>query len=81
MEYASNAKENLSVVLGSIGTGLGVLNAHGGLLSGLTGMGAAASCPENQAVNRYEMGLIQESAAKDTRISILESEKYTDQNL
>lgn len=79
MEYASNAKGNLGVVLGSIGTGLGVLNAHGGLLSGLTGAATVANCPENQAVNRYEMTLIQESAAKDTRIAILESEKYTDQ--
>lgn len=82
MEYASNGKGNLGVTLGAIGTGLGVLNAHGGLggiLGGMTQAASAAACPENQAVNRYEMTLIQESAAKDNKIALLESEKYTDQ--
>lgn len=82
MEYASNGKGNLGVTLGAIGTGLGVLNAHGGLggiLGGMTQAASAAACPENQAVNRYEMTLIQESTAKDSKIALLESEKYTDQ--
>lgn len=75
-------KTNLGVTLGAIGTGLGVLNAHGGILSNLFGGGgAAAACPDNQYVNRYELTMAQELAAKDGKIALLEADKYTDQKI
>lgn len=82
MEYASNGKGNLGVTLGAIGTGLGVLNAHGGIGGILGGMTqAAATCSENQCVNRYEMTMAQELAAKDGEIALLKADKYTDQKI
>lgn len=79
MEYASNGKGNLGVTLGAIGTGLGVLNAHGGLLG--LGAGTASSCSENQCINRYELTMAQELAAKDGEIALLKADKYTDQKI
>ena len=32
-------------------------------------------------VNRYELGLVQELAAKDAKIGLLEADKYTDQKI
>lgn len=82
MEYASNGKGNLGVTLGAIGTGLGVLNAHSGLLGGLFGGGTqAVACSENQCINRYELGMAQELAAKDGEIALLKADKYTDQKI
>ena len=78
-EYSSNGKGNLGVTLGAIGTGLGVLN--GGLGNILGSSGGNCGCSENHYVNRYELGLQQEIAAKDTRIGLLESNIYTDSKL
>lgn len=78
MEYASNAKGNLAVTLGSIGTGLSVLN--GGL--GLLGMNPGQTQNiEDRHVTRHEMDLIREIMAKDQTIAIKDSEAYTDQKL
>lgn len=77
MNYASNGKANLGVTLGGIATGLAVLNgSNGGILGNLFGNGG---CGENAMVNRYELGLIQQNAAKDNEISLLKADKYTDQ--
>lgn len=75
-KYASNGKGNAALTLGIIGTGLGVLGNNG--LGGILGGGSNCNCSENQMVNRYELGLHQEIAAKDSRIGLLESNIYTD---
>ena len=82
MEYATNAKGNLGVTLGSIGTGLSILN--GGL--GLLGMNplstnAAVANTEDRCVTRHEMDLIREIMNKDQKIAIADSENYTDKKL
>ena len=78
MEYASKGVAGAGLGLGIAGTALGLLNGGTNLL----GMHAANTgngvCSENQYVNRYEMTMAQELAAKDGKIALLESEKYTD---
>lgn len=68
---------------GIIGTALGGLNS----LS-LLGMGANAlsgngynggCCSEDHVVNRYELQLQQENAAKDSEIALLKANTYNDQ--
>lgn len=59
MEYATNAKGNLGVTLGAVGTGLGLLDGGANLLGRM--MGGGAGSPEDKPVTRYEMGLIRES--------------------
>jgi hypothetical protein len=44
-------------------------------------MSKNCTCNEDHSVNRYELGLIQENIAKDSRISHLESTIYTDQKI
>lgn len=85
MQYASNGKGNLGVTLGAIGTGLGVLSGGLGSVLG-NGCGTAwnngnCGCSEDHFVNRYELGLQQELAAKDSRIGLLESNIYTDSKI
>lgn len=60
MEYASNAKGNLGVTLGAVGTGLGLLDGGANLLGKMLGGGMSGS-PEDRPVTRYEMGLVQET--------------------
>lgn len=87
MEYASNAKGNLGVTLGAVGTGLGVLGGLGGLLGGMAnvanagGCGCQPTCSENTFVTRYEQSLVQENSAKDAEIALLKADKYTDQKI
>lgn len=79
MEYASRGVANTGLGLGIAGTALGLLNGGLGLLGGMNAMGGC--CPENMAVNRYEMTLVQENSAKDAKIALLEADKYVDQKL
>ena len=80
MEYASKGVAGSGLGLGIAGTALGVLN--GGLGNLLGGMGGnACNCHENTPVNRYELGLTNEIAAKDGKIALLESNIYTDQKI
>lgn len=84
-KYASNGKGNLGVTLGAIGTGLGVLSGGLGSVLG-NGCGTAwnngnCGCSEDHYVNRYELGLQQEIAAKDSKISLLESNIYVDSKI
>ena len=58
---------------------LGVEALRGGF-NGILG-GGGNCCNEDHAVNRYEMSLQQEIAAKDTRISLLESNIYVDSKI
>lgn len=59
---------------------LGVEALRGGF-NGILGGGGGCHCNEDHTVNRYEMSLQQEIAAKDTRISLLESNIYVDSKI
>lgn len=71
-DVASNAKANTGVVLGSIGTGLGVLGSHlGNILSG-----NGNNC--SNYVTKDELNYVQAIAAKDSEIALLKSEQNTE---
>lgn len=75
-KYASNAKGNTAVTLGAVGLGAALLNG------GLNLFGNSNCCGgDNAPVNRYEMNLQQELAAKDSKIGLLESNIYTDSKI
>ena len=83
MEYenkncASRGIAGSGLGLGIAGTALGLLNNGG--LGGLFG-GNNCGCSEDHYVNRYELGLQQELAAKDSKISLLESNIYVDSKI
>lgn len=79
MEYAAGRG---TTALGIIGTVLGgTALAGNGLLGNLVGGGNGCVCHENMPVNRYELGLTNELAAKDAKIGLLESNIYTDQKI
>lgn len=78
-EFATNAKGNLGVTLGAIGTGLSVLN--GGLGNLLGGIGGGMYSADNAAVNRYELNLVNGIASRDAEIGLLKADKYTDKKL
>lgn len=78
--YASKGVAGTGLGLGIAGTALGLLNNNGGGLGGLFGNGNCG-CSEDHLVNRYELGLQQELAAKDSRISLLESNIYVDSKI
>jgi hypothetical protein len=83
MEHENNyASKGLSGT--ALGLSIGAL--AGGVLSGnfgniLGGGNATHCCNEDHLVNRYELGLQQEIEAKNARISLLESNIYTDTKL
>lgn len=83
MEYASHAVGTAGLTTGIIGTGLGALNAMGGL-AGLFG-GArtcgAPMCSENMPVNRYELNQVQEIADLKSQIALRDANTYGDQKL
>lgn len=80
MEYASRGVANAGLTTGIIGTSLGALNALGGLGGLFTG-GNGCGCSENHTVNRYELGLQQEIAAKDAQIALRDANTYGDQKM
>lgn len=74
-EYASKGIAGSALGI-AIGAGaLSLLN--GGNLGGILG-GGNNRCHEDHYVNRYEMELQNQLAAKDSRIGLLESNIYTD---
>ena len=76
-EFASNAKGNAALATGIIGTaGFGI-----NLLSNLMGMTGCNQSGDSGLVNRYELGLTQEIAAKDGKIALLEADAYTNQKI
>ena len=77
--YASNAKGNLGVTLGAIGTGLGVLGGSN-LLGGVLG-GSGGCCSEDHVVNRYELSQENEIARLRTEVSLRDANTYTMQQL
>lgn len=82
MEYENKSYASKGVA----GTGLGLaigalgLTALNGGLGNVLGTGNCG-CSEDHMVNRYELGLQQELAAKDSRISLLESNIYVDSKI
>lgn len=76
-QFASKGIGGTGLGLGIAGTALGLM--AGGLNgTGLFGNNSGCGCSENHYVNRYELGLQQELAAKDSKIGLLESNIYTD---
>ena len=84
MEYASKGVAGAALGTGIGGLALGLLNGAGGLLGGCGNgwnTGWNNGCHENQPVNRYEMNLQQEIAAKDSQIALRDANIYGDQKL
>lgn len=80
-KYASKGVAGSGLGLGIAGTALGVLNGGLGNILGGVRCGANAVCSNNQFVNRYEMNLQNEIAAKDSKIALLESNIYVDSKI
>lgn len=75
--YASKGVAGAGLGLGIAGTALGLM--AGGLNgTGLFNGNNCGGCSDDHYVNRYELGLQQELAAKDSKIGLLESNIYTD---
>lgn len=79
-EFASNGKANTGIALGAVGTGLGALNAMGGL-GGVLGGLFGGNCGNGPAVNRYELGLENENAKLRSEIALRDANIYNDQKL
>jgi hypothetical protein len=86
MEY-ENKHDGASKGVAGAGLGLGIAGtALGVMAGGLNGAGglfgnARAACSEDHFVNRYELGLQNEIAAKDSKIALLESNIYVDSKI
>jgi hypothetical protein len=87
VKVPSSGQVNLNTVLGSIGTAgaLGILNGNGnGCGGGLLGNLFGGNCNNNgcnTVVTRYELGMQNEIAARDSKIALLEANIYGDQKL
>ena len=57
----------------------GVLSQGNGLFGGL--FGGNGGCHENQPVNRYELGLVQENSSLKQQLALRDSQVYVDQKL
>lgn len=80
MEYASKGVAGSGLGLGIAGTALGLLNGGlGGILG--NGWNNGCGCSENTPVNRYELNMTNELAAKDAKIGLLEANIFTDQKI
>lgn len=80
-EYASRgvgAAGLTTGIIGASGVGLSVLSA---LLNGGNCNNGMCAHGDTAPVNRYEMGLEKDLAAKDSKIALLESTIYTDGKL
>ena len=82
VKVPSNGQVNLNSVLGALGTaGFLGINAgnlfNGGLFGG--NRNGNGCCESDHLVNRYELAMEQQLAAKDSRIALLEANTYNDQ--
>lgn len=79
MEYENKHEYGSKGVAGTaLGLGAGALGVEL-LRGGLGGLfGGNATCHEDHVVNRYELSMQQELAAKNGKIALLESNIYTD---
>lgn len=81
-EYASRGVANTGLGLGIAGTALGLLNGGlNGLWANPMNANCAGTCNENMPVNRYELHLQQQLAAKDAQISLRDANSYGDQKM
>ena len=85
VKVPSQGEVTYGTVAGSLGLasflGLGANNCNnggGGLLGNLFG-NRNGCCSEDHCVNRYELAMEQQLAAKDSRIALLEANTYNDQ--
>ena len=78
VDYARKGVAGAGLGLGIAGTALGLLNGGGGILN-LGGWGNNGCCHENTLINRYELGLQQQLAAKDSEIALRDANIYNDQ--
>ena len=66
----------------SVGAGAGIASFFGLNANNiLGGMNRGGCSPQDTPVTRYEAGMMQELAAKDGKIALLESNIYTDQKI
>ena len=84
VKVPSMGQVSYNTVAGSLGLasflGLGNNGNGNGLLGGLFGnRNGNCSCESDHTVNRYELALEQQIAAKDSRIALLEANTYNDQ--
>lgn len=86
-EFASNAKGNLAVTLGSIGAGVSLINSmrDGNFLGGLFG-GGNNRCEKTPsettpAVNRYELALQNRISELESEVKFRDSTIYTDSKI
>jgi hypothetical protein len=77
-KYASRGVGGTALGIGIGALGLEVLR---GGLGGILGGGTACGCNEDHLINRYEFGMQQELAAKDSKIALLESNIYVDSKI
>ncbi len=81
VKVPSMGQVNYNTVAGSLGLasflGLGANNNGGGIIGNLLG-NRNGGCSEDHCVNRYELAMEKELAAKDSRIALLESTIFTD---
>lgn len=73
--YASRGVAGTALGLGAGALGVELLRG------GLGGIFNGTACNEDHVVNRYEMKMQQELAAKDSKISLLESNIYVDSKI
>lgn len=85
--YASKGVAGTGLGTGIAGLSLGVLNLLGGL-AGAAQVAAqpvapafSGNCSDNMPVNRYELQLQQEIAAKDAQIALRDANTYGDQKM
>lgn len=83
VKVPSQGQVNYNTVAGSLGlasfAGLNAGNLLGGLFGGNRQCGP--TCSEDHLVNRYELGMEQELAKKDSEIALLKANTYQDQKL
>ena len=80
-DYAGRGTTGLAATGTALGGAAlaGVLSNGNGFLNGL--FGGNNVCHENQHVNRYELGLVQENSALKQQIALRDSQVYVDQKL
>lgn len=78
MEYATNAKGNTGVTLGSIGTGLGALNLLGGLGGMMMGRGGGYGIAQHD-IDRSDF-FNREIQNRDMMIAALNAEKVSNEH-
>lgn len=80
MEYTAGRGTTALGIVGTVLGGTALAGGGNGILGNLFG-GNTCACGDNMPVNRYELNLTNELAAKDAKIGLLESNIYTDSKI